>query len=87
VAGLNVTDGDELLTANSPRKLAEHIVKLIRDEKLRRALGENARSFVEEQHDWAPLLQRFVEMLEALAARHGNGQHSAPERLNRSGRR
>jgi polysaccharide biosynthesis protein PslH len=87
VAGLNVTDGDQLLIANSPRKLAEYIINLIRNEGLRCELGERARRFVEEQHDWAPLLQRFVEMLEALAARHGNSQQRAPERLNRSGRR
>lgn len=87
VAGLNVTAGDELLIANSPRKLTEYVVNLIRDEQLRTTLGEYARSFVEEQHDWTPLLQRFAEMLEALAARNGHGQLSAPERLNRSGRR
>lgn len=88
VAGLNVTDGEELLIANSPRRMAEQIVKLIRDEALRRELGTNARSFVEEQHDWTPLLQRFVEMLETLAARNGNGgQQSAPERLTLSSRR
>jgi sugar transferase (PEP-CTERM/EpsH1 system associated) len=70
VAGLNVTDGEEALLANSPRKLAEHAVNLIRDEKLRLELGENARRFVQEEHDWAPLLQRFVELIESVGLRH-----------------
>lgn len=87
VAGLEVTDGEQLLMATAPRRLAEHIVKLIRDDKLRGELGENARNFVEQQHDWTPLLQRFVEMLENLAARNGGVQHRAPERFTLSGRR
>lgn len=85
VAGLNVMDGEHLLLAHSPRKLAEHIVKLIRDEELRCELGENARSFVEEHHDWAPLLQRFVELLETLARRNGKAKLGAPELLNQGG--
>lgn len=85
VAGLNVTDGEHLLMADSPRKFAEQIIKLIRNEKLRRELGENARSFVEEHHDWAPLLQRFVELLETLALRNGKGKLSPEELLNQGG--
>jgi sugar transferase (PEP-CTERM/EpsH1 system associated) len=87
VAGLDVVAGEHLLIANSPRKLAEQIVRLIRDEALRRELGANARSFVETHHDWAPLLQRFVEMVESVAARNGNGSGDLQTQVNRTGRR
>ncbi len=85
VAGLNVTDGEHLLLAHSPRKLAEHVVNLIRNEALRRELGENARNFVEAHHDWVPLLQRFAELLETLAARNGKARLGAQGLLNRGG--
>lgn len=85
VAGLNVVDGEHLLLANSPRKLAEQILRLIRDEALRRELGEHARSFVEAQHDWTPLLQRFAELVESVAARNGSSDLQA--QINRTSRR
>ena len=73
VAGLNVADDDQLLLGETPHKLAEAVVRLVRDEQLRARLGAEARSFVETEHDWTPLLQRFVELIEGVGARHGNG--------------
>jgi sugar transferase (PEP-CTERM/EpsH1 system associated) len=80
-AGLNVVDGEHLLLAGGPRKLAEATVRLIREKNLREQLGAAARSFVEAEHDWPPLLQRFAELIEAVGARHE--QNNAAEARTR----
>jgi glycosyltransferase involved in cell wall biosynthesis len=53
-AGLHATDGEHWLVGKTPQQLAHQIVTLIRDDKLRTELGEGARSFVEDHHDWEP---------------------------------
>lgn len=69
-AGLQVRDGEHLLVGKTPQQLSHQIVTLIRDEPLRTELGEGARSFVEDHHDWEPLLQRFADLIEGIGARY-----------------
>jgi polysaccharide biosynthesis protein PslH len=86
VAGLNVQDNDQLLIAKSPQQMAHQIVSLIRDEEQRQTLGEAARFFVEEQHDWNTLLERFTDLIEGVAARFSNGTKSELRTTNRLAR-
>lgn len=69
-AGLQAIDGEHWLVGKSPQKMAHQIVTLIRDDKLRTELGEGARGFVEDHHDWEPLLQRFADLIEGIGARY-----------------
>ena len=69
VAGLRVTHGEELLVADTPHLFADAVLELIRNLELRRRLGEEARLFVEREHDWAPLLQKLVGLIETVGAR------------------
>ncbi|MGE0885202.1 MAG: TIGR03087 family PEP-CTERM/XrtA system glycosyltransferase [Blastocatellales bacterium] len=68
-SAFRVTNDEQLLIAASATEFAEAVVQAIRDEALRKRLGWNARRFVELEHDWQPLLQRFVELVESAGQR------------------
>jgi glycosyltransferase involved in cell wall biosynthesis len=69
VAGLRVVNGEHLMIADSPRKFADAAIEVIRDASLRESLELQARHFVEAEHDWKTLLQRLVELVEAVGMR------------------
>jgi len=69
VAGLRVVNGDHLMIADSPRRFADAALEVIRDASLRESLETRARHFVEAEHHWKPLLQRLVELVEAVGGR------------------
>jgi sugar transferase (PEP-CTERM/EpsH1 system associated) len=69
VAGLRVVAGEHLVVADTPGKFAEATLEVIRDGGLRQGLEMRARRLVETEHDWGPLLQKLVELVEAVAAR------------------
>jgi sugar transferase (PEP-CTERM/EpsH1 system associated) len=69
VAGLRVADGEQALIGRAPQELADAVLKLIEDESLRLRLGTQARRFVEEDHDWTPLLERLTDLVESVGAR------------------
>jgi sugar transferase (PEP-CTERM/EpsH1 system associated) len=69
VAGLRVVDGEHLIIADSPRRFADAALEVIRDAYLRESLETQARSFVEAEHDWNPLLQKLVNLVEAVGRR------------------
>jgi glycosyltransferase involved in cell wall biosynthesis len=71
VAGLRVVDGEHALIARAARAMAEAALRVMKDERLRTHLGAQARRFVEEEHDWAPLLERLVSLVEAVGSRAG----------------
>ncbi len=68
-AAFRVTHDEQLLVANTAAEFAEATVQVIRDQSLRQRLGWNARRFVELEHDWQPLLQRLVELVESAGQR------------------
>lgn len=69
VAGLRVADGEHALIGRNARELANAALKVIEDEGLRMRLGAQARRFVEEDHDWTPLLARLTDLVESVSAR------------------
>lgn len=68
-SAFRVTRDEQLLIAASANEFAEAAVQAIRDEALRKRLGWNARRFVEIEHDWQPLLQRLIELVESAGQR------------------
>ncbi len=50
--GLNVVNGKQALIADSMDKLADLAVKVIKDKKLAKSLGDNERKFVTENYRW-----------------------------------
>lgn len=50
--GIPVTDGQELILANSPEEFASSVDELLGDDARRSALGNAAREFVHRNFDW-----------------------------------
>jgi sugar transferase (PEP-CTERM/EpsH1 system associated) len=69
VAGLRVADGEHLMIADTPERFASAALEVIRDDSLRESLEMRARYYVETEHDWKPLLQQLVELVETVGAR------------------
>jgi len=56
--GYPVTDGDELLLADTPADFAAAVVALLRAPERRAELGRAARAFVERRYDWRAIVPR-----------------------------
>lgn len=65
--GLLVRDGAELLLADAPEAFARAVVRLLRDDALRRQLGENARAAVCERFGWEAATAAFARICERVA--------------------
>jgi len=77
-AGLPVTDGRDIVLAETPVEIAAAVVRLRRDETLRRRIGDAGRRLVESGYTWAEAGDRFSRICEDLVARrppsYGTGQ-------------
>ncbi len=65
--GLDVTDGGDILLADTPQAFAEAILRLRRDAALRQNLVNNACRLIRRQYDWAIILPGFIELVERVA--------------------
>lgn len=68
-AGLRLVHDEQLLLADSPSDFAAAVLEIIRDESLRERLSWNARRFVETEHDWQPVLQKLIDLVESVGQR------------------
>jgi glycosyltransferase involved in cell wall biosynthesis len=50
--GLDVTNGDDILVADTPTAFADAVVRCLRDPELRRRLGGRGRALVERRYRW-----------------------------------
>lgn len=66
--GLDVTDGEHLLVADTPARFAERVVELLRRPDLRACLARNARRLVESRHDWAVVNEGLRDVYRRLLA-------------------
>lgn len=64
--GLDVTDGLNILLADSPEEFAEHIFALLADPLLGKRLGSAGRNLVETKYDWKTCLSRVENFYRAL---------------------
>jgi len=64
-------EGSEILEKNhagllvepeNPKELAKAIIKLLKDERLRRELGENGRKYVTKNHSWGAVARKVAEV-------------------------
>ena len=63
--GYPVTDGCELLLADTPADFAAAVVALLRAPERRAELGRAARAFVEQRYDWRVIVPRVETVYEA----------------------
>jgi len=68
VEGLGVADGSEMLLADDPAGFANAVLTLLAPERapLRSRLSINARSFVEENCGWAPIVSQLDALYRTL---------------------
>ena len=76
--GLPVTDGKEILIADSPESFAHAVVSLLRQPELRRQLGLSARHLVEQKYSWSIVSDLFDEVLRRVACEHGHNTSISP---------
>jgi glycosyltransferase involved in cell wall biosynthesis len=67
--GMHVEDGVHALVADDSAGFAEAIVAILRDDDLRRRLGDAARRHVEERFGTARVRESLAEVLQAAGAR------------------
>ena len=63
--GYPVTDGRELLLADTPADFAAAVVALLHAPERRAELGRAARAFVEQRYDWRVIVPRMEAVYEA----------------------
>lgn len=64
--GLDVTDGRELLIADTPEQFAEQIDMLLSDHGKARRLGEAGRTLVEQHYGWDALSRKLEKFMMRL---------------------
>lgn len=60
--GIGATPGVHCLIGNTPQELAEQTIKLLKDEKLQRSLGEAGRKFVTQHFSWDQIGQNLLDI-------------------------
>lgn len=56
VAGLGLKDGIHALIADENKELTANAIKLLKDSKLRKKIGESGRKFVDKYYDWKSIV-------------------------------
>ena len=64
--GYPVTDGREMLLADTPVDFAAAVVSLLRAPERRAELGLTARAFVEQFYDWQVIVPRVEAVYEQM---------------------
>lgn len=68
--GLPITDGENILLADSPEGFARTVIRLLRDPAERGRLGEAARQLVTLNYSWASASRSFDEMLSRITGQN-----------------
>jgi glycosyltransferase involved in cell wall biosynthesis len=68
--GIEVVDGEHVLLGRTPADLAAAAVRLLRDEELRRRIGEGGRRLVLERYTWEGVAERYEAEYAAVISEH-----------------
>ncbi len=60
--GLDLKDGEEIFIADAPTTFADAVTHLLTDPSLRRRIGENGRTRVEQDYDWRRIGEKLHEV-------------------------
>ena len=69
VSGLDVRDGREFREGRTPQDLAARVVELFEDQQQLQHIGESARAYVQQRHDWRPIARQMVDIFRELPRR------------------
>ncbi len=59
--------GSEIIVADGPADFTEHVLTFLENPNLRDSIGSRARSYVSKNHDWTPIGQSFVDLIETIS--------------------
>lgn len=65
--GLDVSDGRNIMLADTPSAFADACVQLLRSRPMRQAMGAAARQLVEARYSWAAIEEQWRQTVEAVA--------------------
>ncbi len=75
--GLDVNDGADIAIADSSEKFASSMIRLLKNEGLRRRI-EKAAAEQATRYDWSVITERFEDVLERVAGQRLGAHASAP---------
>jgi glycosyltransferase involved in cell wall biosynthesis len=81
VEGLDVSDGDQLLIAETDEAVADAIVRALNNRDLRARLGKGAWSWARENLSWDASIDAYDELYRRLMAGHRSPQSHEPADL------
>ncbi|MDI6827398.1 MAG: glycosyltransferase family 4 protein, partial [Armatimonadota bacterium] len=64
--GLDVTHGENILIADTPKAFAESVLSILNDQSLRNKLINNGRKLVENKYDWDIIATRLLKIYDEL---------------------
>jgi polysaccharide biosynthesis protein PslH len=66
-AGMNVTDGEDILFADTPAEFAAAVTKLIQSPELTQKIGTNGRKLATSEHDWEQIVAKLEGVYTSIA--------------------
>jgi len=66
--GLDITNGKELMVADTPELFAKKTIELLTDLTLRKQITDQAREFVVKNHEWNMVAQKLIDVYEQVAS-------------------
>ncbi len=67
--GLEVSDGRDVLIADTPSAFAEAVARLLRDPALRASLAGQAYQLAQRRYDWSVMMRQYDRLIRQVAAR------------------
>lgn len=67
IEGIEAKDGKEVIISQNLEKMAEDVVKLLKDKQLRERIGENGKILVKEKYSWHQSAHRLLEIYQNIA--------------------
>ena len=80
--GLDVHHGRDIVLADSPRRFAEAVITLLRDDNLRRKY-ERAAADLAAQFDWSVIGRKFANVLEMMRTQFVDAAEGTPAGIER----
>jgi polysaccharide biosynthesis protein PslH len=68
--GLNLTEGQDLLLADTPDEFAQAVVRLLGDQAYRERLSDSGKSAVKGQYDWRFIAENLLDAIQLWSQRH-----------------
>lgn len=62
--GISVTDNNNILLADNPKKFANNIIRCISQKQLTKRIGNNARTLIKDKYSWESITQKLGRVYE-----------------------